>query len=865
MKTKLFTLFLALAAALMSVSVFAANPAAADLAGFQEAGYYVACFSTPDPGTCNDIVWIGTYDGWNAADPDKIKCEELTGFPGWYVAKVPVTFKEDGVTPDNCGKPVQLNECGKFDWAYQCGKYGTIALVSGHVDINSDMEGAETKLENWSTTEPTIVTMSAWKASPCENVCDEHSYEIRLFDPFCESHTEFLPYIRGNFNAWGSAVPMTLIDTVVDGDDASVYVYKTDPLWGNLWMKWNNSPEKDNWSNQFQVYIPEDTENDVGAYWTDLIPDGFVSNADISTMPYVKKINNYTFEFDLSDNTKYRYGQCEIKYPSLNLNCDENMGIVSQRGLSTTFIITASPKYGYHFVQWNDGNTDNPRTIILTQDTTFTAEFAKNEYTIVTESSNGAWGTTAGGTAALYLDKVQISATANYGYHFVQWDDGNTTNPRTITVTENKTYQATFAKNVYYIDKITNSTQGYISGASQAEYLNSVTLSAIPNSGYKFTKWSDGIMDNPRTFVITRDTTFFAEFALITSGQCGDELFWTYRDGQLSFYGTGDMYNYTTSSLPWKQFLTEITTVIFGQDLTSIGNYACANMTNLQQINIPTSVQSIGNYAFAYINNRNISNLVLPSEIKTIGAYAFANDTYIEQIDFGKSLESIGEKAFDGCIRVLTMTCLATVTPDVGTDALTSISDYAELYVLSSVLRKYQVNPNWNRFLLKELGATEMTTTQDSVVVEPTDNTAVVTWPISDNATSYTIEITKDGIVVCTLIFNANGQLIGIAFAPSKDGLRKTRQATLTANGMQFTITGLNSGTHYTFTLQAKDDQNTVVASYAGEFTTTGESQVPTGIDDMVSSSVPQKVVKDGQIFIFRGDKVYTVTGQEVK
>lgn len=302
-----------IAAALMSVSVFAANPAAADLAGFQEAGYYVACFSTPDPGTCNDIVWIGTYDGWNAADPDKIKCEELTGFPGWYVAKVPVTFKEDGVTPDNCGKPVQLNECGKFDWAYQCGKYGTIALVSGHVDINSDMEGAETKLENWSTTEPTIVTMSAWKASPCENVCDEHSYEIRLFDPFCESHTEFLPYIRGNFNAWGPAVAMTLRDTVVDGDDASVYVYVTEPLSGVLEVKWNNSSEKDNWSNQFQVYVPEDTENDVEAYWTDLIPDKFVSDvsdADLSTMPYVTKKNNYSFEFDLSDNTKYRYGQC---------------------------------------------------------------------------------------------------------------------------------------------------------------------------------------------------------------------------------------------------------------------------------------------------------------------------------------------------------------------------------------------------------------------------------------------------------------------------------------------------------------------------------------------------------------------------
>ena len=38
--------------------------------------------------------------------------------------------------------------------------------------------------------------------------------------------------------------------------------------------------------------------------------------------------------------------------------------------------ITATANYGYHFVQWSDGNIDNPRTITLTQDTVLTAEFA---------------------------------------------------------------------------------------------------------------------------------------------------------------------------------------------------------------------------------------------------------------------------------------------------------------------------------------------------------------------------------------------------------------------------------------------------------------------------------------------------------
>ncbi len=41
-------------------------------------------------------------------------------------------------------------------------------------------------------------------------------------------------------------------------------------------------------------------------------------------------------------------------------------------------ILTATPASCYHFTAWNDGSTDNPRTITVTQDTTFTANFERN-------------------------------------------------------------------------------------------------------------------------------------------------------------------------------------------------------------------------------------------------------------------------------------------------------------------------------------------------------------------------------------------------------------------------------------------------------------------------------------------------------
>ncbi|MGN0226797.1 MAG: leucine-rich repeat domain-containing protein, partial [Paludibacteraceae bacterium] len=56
------------------------------------------------------------------------------------------------------------------------------------------------------------------------------------------------------------------------------------------------------------------------------------------------------------------------------------------------------------------------------------------------------------------------------------------------------------------------------------------SLTVIPNYGYHFTQWSDGLKDNPRIAQITKDTTFTAEFAYDRVGTCGKDmaLVWSY-------------------------------------------------------------------------------------------------------------------------------------------------------------------------------------------------------------------------------------------------------------------------------------------------------------------------------------------------
>ncbi len=177
--------------------------------------------------------------------------------------------------------------------------------------------------------------------------------------------------------------------------------------------------------------------------------------------------------------------------------------------------LTANSNYGYHFSQWNDGVTVNPRTVTLTQDTAFTASFDKNIYDVTALSANLTMGNAlASETSAEYLDYVTFTATPNYGYHFTQWNDGNTNNPRTVQVTDNITFTAQFDYNIYNVTlAVDDVLHGTVSGDSASQYLSTRTISATPNYGYHFTSWNDGVTDNPRTFTLTCDTAFTAQFA----------------------------------------------------------------------------------------------------------------------------------------------------------------------------------------------------------------------------------------------------------------------------------------------------------------------------------------------------------------
>ncbi len=110
-----------------------------------------------------------------------------------------------------------------------------------------------------------------------------------------------------------------------------------------------------------------------------------------------------------------------------------------------TAVIYADANTGYYFDHWSDGNTDNPRTIVLTSDTIITAYFLHvQEFTITVASADPSMGSATGSGSFPDGTITTITATANDGYRFVQWQDSITEPIRTITVTANATYTAYF-------------------------------------------------------------------------------------------------------------------------------------------------------------------------------------------------------------------------------------------------------------------------------------------------------------------------------------------------------------------------------------------------------------------------------------
>ena len=192
---------------------------------------------------------------------------------------------------------------------------------------------------------------------------------------------------------------------------------------------------------------------------------------------------------------------------------------------NTTATLIATPNTGYHFVNWtvsgSEVSTDATYSFTVTGSANIVANFEINTYTLSVAADPVAGGTVTGDGTYTHGQEATLTATPNAGYHFVRWNDGSITNPRTVEVHSNNTFIAFFELNTYEITATANpAAGGVVSGADTYTHGQTVTLTATANTGYTFTNWTkngDVVSTNPTySFTATGAGDYVANFSINT-------------------------------------------------------------------------------------------------------------------------------------------------------------------------------------------------------------------------------------------------------------------------------------------------------------------------------------------------------------
>ena len=459
------------------------------------------------------------------------------------------------------------------------------------------------------------------------------------------------------------------------------------------------------------------------------------------------------------------YGDCTFEV-AVNAN-NEDYGTVTGSGIfkmGQTIQLTTTANEGYRFKAWSDGVTDASREITVTKDTIITANFVAL-YTIKALAS-ASQGTVSGGGVYEDGETATLVANAKAGYTFTQWVDGNDENPRTVTVNGNKTYTAIFAIDEHNVTLSKNiSAAGTVTGDGVYEHNTTVQLTATANEGYRFKGWSDGVTEASREITVTKDTSITANFVAL----------------------------YTIKALASASQGTVIGGGVYedGETVTLVANpnpgYVFAQWVDGSDEN-PRNVTVNGNktYTAYFIEGEQDKYMITWKNwdgrvIKT------------SEVSYGEVPAFDGEKP---------------TRPDEAGYTFT-FNGWSPTIAAASQNAEYTAN------YIQTATEAEKTTIENEgdISITTTDNTALFTWPENASADTYTLTITRNDEVFCSLTFDGQGRLINLNFP----NLRAS------AEGYQFTVTGLNSGTDYAYDLKAKNGAATV-NEYTGEFRTSGDA-----------------------------------------
>jgi len=322
---------------------------------------------------------------------------------------------------------------------------------------------------------------------------------------------------------------------------------------------------------------------------------------------------------------------------------DEAAGTVTGAGLypqGTEVAITATANIGYSFTQWSDAVTDASRTITLLRDSTLTAEFAINRYTVTFVDEDGtqlSQQTVEHGSAATAPEVEVLQCRA------LAWDTdfSNVTSDLTVTAVWTEVLIASG-----YTDENCDSGWGSFDPGIDGSGPVASPKRVAPSSRL--------------TWKITCDSV------LIISGEgamdsyecyCWDPINGGWENGTKEHVACC----MNSSCLcPWQSYKTIIKAIQVEEGVTEIGGIAFSGCTNLTAVSLPSTLTTIGEGAFAGCSQ--LTAITIPDNVTNIWTGAFSGCTGLTEIIIPNKVTYIARGAFDSCTGLTSITIPSSVT-----------------------------------------------------------------------------------------------------------------------------------------------------------------------------------------------------------
>ena len=208
-----------------------------------------------------------------------------------------------------------------------------------------------------------------------------------------------------------------------------------------------------------------------------------------------------------------------------------------------TLTVRAIARSGYRFKNWNNDPSLTSSTLTVTADgnKSYTPVFELiNDVTLtmeVDDASKGSVFPAVGSHVYKQGEQVTIEATPVAGYRFVEWQIDGIKNQyynarMTITMDKNKTARAIFDNIIYRLIMDVSPADGGTTtpakGTSEFKSFTTVTITATPASGFKFTGWTGNVANSSSAATTERRPERSRQFR--TAGQvCAQHQCHTYE------------------------------------------------------------------------------------------------------------------------------------------------------------------------------------------------------------------------------------------------------------------------------------------------------------------------------------------------